>query len=375
MHRAFVPRTVAASMTILALVIAGCSNGQGSADSDEDGIMDHEERNGWSITVDYLDRRESHHVTSDPQKADTNGDGMTDDIKLTLGLDPNKADTDGDGLTDCQEELHTVREECEDPDFDALQDGDGGYGTFANNADSDPGGGRYKDGMDYQDPTGTIRTLAWGDGLDDGDELRGITITLPSGEEKNVTTDPMEADTDGDGLEDSEEVYLYGSDPTDPDTDGDGCEDGFDPYPDRNETYGMGLRSLRLDEGYEGPREVHLQIVVADHVHEVVTQADPGTQADLEGHDPDPRPQRVCTLPPFEPWMRLQVHAAQPDGEPIDLSSQTGAGGPVASIVWDVRSGTLSWEEQGAPVDEDGMVELRGAHGVLRFAPFVHFVS
>ena len=52
-----------------------------------------------------------------------------------------------------------------------------------------------------------------GDGLNDGTEV------LVEG------TDPRDRDTDDDGLDDGEEIEL-GTDPTDPDTDGDGIEDG-----------------------------------------------------------------------------------------------------------------------------------------------------
>ena len=37
---------------------------------------------------------------------------------------------------------------------------------------------------------------------------------------------PYFPDTDGDGLLDHEEIYIYGTDPLNPDTDGDGCSDG-----------------------------------------------------------------------------------------------------------------------------------------------------
>ena len=56
-----------------------------------------------------------------------------------------------------------------------------------------------------------------GDGIDDGDEVDGTN---------GFVTDPTNPDTDGDGLEDGEEVNTYGTDPTDTDTDGDGLSDG-----------------------------------------------------------------------------------------------------------------------------------------------------
>jgi len=52
------------------------------------------------------------------------------------------------------------------------------------------------------------------DGLSDGDEV-------------GLGTDPLDTDTDDDGLDDGEEVDL-GTDPTNPDTDGDGLLDGQD---------------------------------------------------------------------------------------------------------------------------------------------------
>ena len=52
------------------------------------------------------------------------------------------------------------------------------------------------------------------DGLNDFDEL-------------NIYgTDPKKADTDNDGLNDFDELNIYGTDPLIPDTDGDGLKDG-----------------------------------------------------------------------------------------------------------------------------------------------------
>lgn len=53
-----------------------------------------------------------------------------------------------------------------------------------------------------------------GDGLSDYDEIYVYG------------TDPLNPDTDGDGLTDYEEVMVYGTDPLNPDTDGDGLSDG-----------------------------------------------------------------------------------------------------------------------------------------------------
>lgn len=53
-----------------------------------------------------------------------------------------------------------------------------------------------------------------GDSLDDGDEI-------------NIHgTDPTNADTDGDGIDDGDEINVHGTDPANADTDGDGINDG-----------------------------------------------------------------------------------------------------------------------------------------------------
>ena len=60
-------------------------------------------------------------------------------------------------------------------------------------------------------------------------------------------TDPLDADTDGDGLSDGAEVNVYGTDPLDPDSDGDGFSDGdevivgADPNDPNSTLVGFGL--------------------------------------------------------------------------------------------------------------------------------------
>lgn len=93
---------------------------------------------------------------------DSDGDGIPDDVEISLGLDPNDpvdalTDRDGDGLTAAEEIA---------------------YGSDPDNPDSD------------------------GDGLTDGEEVQ------------LVGTDPVRFDTDGDGLSDGLEIAT-GSDPLD----------------------------------------------------------------------------------------------------------------------------------------------------------------
>ncbi len=62
-----------------------------------------------------------------------------------------------------------------------------------------------------------------GDGLVDAQEDVDLDGVVDPGE-----TDPDAADSDTDGLDDGEEVNVYGTDPLDADSDGDGDADGFE---------------------------------------------------------------------------------------------------------------------------------------------------
>ncbi len=143
--------------------------------------------------MDGLTLEEERRYGTDPNTADTDGDGLSDGEEVhTYKTDPTKADSDGDGLTD-KEEIFTYKTNPlnKDSDGDGLSDGDEimKYGSDPLKADTD------------------------GDGLSDGEEVL------------TYHTNPLKVDTDGDGLTDYEEVNKYRTDPTKMDTDGDGLTD------------------------------------------------------------------------------------------------------------------------------------------------------
>ncbi|HUN65033.1 MAG TPA: OmpA family protein [Bacteroidota bacterium] len=101
-----------------------------------------------------------------------------------------------------------------DPDGDGLtNDEEKKLGTDPHNADTDGDG--LSDGDEVNKyKTDPLKADSDGDGLSDGDEIH------------KYHTDPNKADTDGDGLSDADEILKYHTDPNKADTDGDGLTDG-----------------------------------------------------------------------------------------------------------------------------------------------------
>ena len=372
---------VAAVAILCAVALAGCGSGGQDTPRDEDGdtLFDVTEERGWDITVDLLGHRISRHVTSDPTKPDTDGDGLPDSVELQLGLDPSAKDTDEDGLTDCEEAYHSDRALCEDPAraSELARIHDGGTGTDARNADSDPGGSRYFFTFPYRDDTKTLDVAAirWGDGLGDGAEHDGYDIVV-AGQVRHVRTDPMEGDTDRDRLDDGEEAYIYGSDPTVPDTDGDGCHDGSDVLPDRRDTYAAGLQRLVVRTGGGSDPQVRLVVIVYDNVTLLPAQGNfsgkAGEPIDLSWASPSGLRPGACSIAPYYAWVRIEVVVLdQASGYPLDVHSVTlptlepGA----VRLWWNPRTDTLA-QDQGGPALARPL-HVAGADGELWMDPKV----
>lgn len=368
------------ALCVLALLsataFAGCSSSS-ARDSDQDGVADTVEEAGWMVTVDLVGKRISYHTTSDPQNADTDGDGVPDNLEAEFpgALDPRKADTDGDGLSDCQELLHSVLAQCKDPMFRGPYDG--GTHTSPNNADSDQGPDRYvnRPGA-YTDETNTIHgQITWGDGIPDGEELAGYNMTLPGGQHAFVHSNPVLADTDADGLGDGEERFLYHTDPTKADSDGDGCPDGRDPLPAVAEHYTLGLDHLRLTKAS------HVTFVVeAFGVHNIPAGNDTiaaaaGSNVDLKPFEPVPFGHGACQPPgvvaPYDPVLQVTLFAfGHNTGQGLlDLTSAT-LGNQTVVFYWNLANGTFARAHDGSgPLGSS--LHLTGTDGELWLMPRV----
>ncbi len=180
------------------------------------------------------------------------------------GSSPTPMDTDGDGMPDYWENQWSF--DPNDPG-DAAQDADGDgisnldeylNGTNPRDADSDDDG--VDDGADNCPfASNADQADLDEDGVGDVCDTDRDGDGVPDGEETGqYGTDPTLADTDGDGLTDREEIDG-GTDPTDPDTDGDGLPDGdeidhgLDPL--NPDTDGDGLPDGEEVEGGFDPLE------------------------------------------------------------------------------------------------------------------------
>ena len=150
--------------------------------------------------------------TCDANSATTTGD---DDSVVGNGTQPGTdyeiSDADGDGLSDEYEIGIGTDPNNPDSDFDSLPDGvETDSGVF----------------VDVDSDTGTSPLLADtdGDGLEDDDEILCRLFTLSG----KFCSHPLDSDTDNDGLSDGDEYYLYTTNPMDNDTDDDNLTDGLE---------------------------------------------------------------------------------------------------------------------------------------------------
>lgn len=185
-------------------------------DDDLDGLPNRVEETGWLVDIGGVERR----VFSDPDDPDSDNDYLPDYVEWVLGtspwyyegqtVDPDSAapgfDTDQDGLSDSEEWDGVVAPQDQDKlAFCDLVPNCAGYAPPGTPYETDP-----------------IVADTDGDGLGDGFEvLTGWTVNLSGAPDGYpVFSDPLNPDTDSDGWDDGMES-AHGTDPGKADTDED----------------------------------------------------------------------------------------------------------------------------------------------------------
>ena len=209
------------------------------SDDDGDGLS-----NGWEI--------DNMMNPNDPNdsKEDFDGDGLTNLQELENGTNLLESDTDKDGTNDAFEVYY------EDHDGNGIANGweyEYDFDPF-DSADTiiDTDGDGLTTLQEYQYGTDPTTPDTDGDGISDGVEINTQLSNKITGTVTyyNLNLDPLDAsdkggDINGDGIVENNYIYLYGTDPMNPDTDGDGLKDGdeFKNYtnPLMNDTDGDGL--------------------------------------------------------------------------------------------------------------------------------------
>ena len=177
------------------------------------------------------------HLTN-PMNTDTDGDTLDDGLEINdLSSDPNSGDSDNDTMSDAYEYLYRDYLDINVNDSALDPDGEGLINLYEYQWNLHPGQVDYEgDGLDdYQE------VMVWGtnpvifdtdkDGYMDGEEVNGIEA--PTNPAANATgyvfTNPTLWDTDGDLISDKTDITIN-CNPLDNDTDDDLMSDGYEYY-------------------------------------------------------------------------------------------------------------------------------------------------
>ncbi|MDH3547056.1 MAG: hypothetical protein OEN22_08145, partial [Gammaproteobacteria bacterium] len=207
-------------------------------DEDQDGVSDADEEDGFDAIVNGVTVR----MTSDPDNADSDFDRLPDLLEHFIGSNPFDADTDGDGIRDFDEYKDEVGGEaclteisgiaCQP--FAFLRRPTNNYQDFVDECEAAPAcdfssatllnNGSRQTGTNLNEADTDFDLLTDPVELDDSYDIDGSQYATPIVGPISVKSDPLIADTDGDGWSDSfERAFLTNANEVD--TDGDSTWD------------------------------------------------------------------------------------------------------------------------------------------------------
>jgi len=156
------------------------------------------------------------------REAFVEGDNDRDGVGDLLDLDD-----DNDGFLDADDAFPLDATEAADTDKDGV----------GNNADTDDDGDGLSDSDEGLLGTDPLSFDTDGDGFSDKDDLFPTDPGAWQDTDGDGIADVYDSDRDGDGLEDDYESEITGTNPLNPDSDGDGVIDSVDAFPlDETET-------------------------------------------------------------------------------------------------------------------------------------------
>ncbi|MCF6190597.1 MAG: OmpA family protein [Cocleimonas sp.] len=189
------------------------------ADTDEDGINDTDEIG--NNTDKPLDTDGDSIINA--LDTDDDDDGLETAAEILLGTNPLLADTDGDGLSD-GDEIGDLMDTNKKP---ADTDKDGTIDALDAEDDLDQDSDGLSDTLEAKLNTDPKKKDTDGDGINDAEEV-GADVKSPLDSDLDGIIDALDtvddSDTDNDGLTDAQEAKL-GSNPNKVDSDNDGIND------------------------------------------------------------------------------------------------------------------------------------------------------
>ncbi len=254
-------------------------------DIDGDGLLNVAEEEGWIVETRDCEGEviSTRRVTSDPYKADTDGDGLKDNeekegwyvfrrihgwppllVNYWTTSDPRNANADSDGLTDfheriCRTDPNAYNTDCDERRFIPVEEQ-----PYAATTDSDVKAWDTNDGFEVEHGLNPLDFDTDGDGLGDGEEIylwvlaQGFNPENPESVPQAVLdtaiANTKNPDTDGDGLKDGEEIVYWldlGLTPEEAMVFVGGPDMNHNGIPDSMENLPTIIRGLNLPKGIE----------------------------------------------------------------------------------------------------------------------------